>query len=77
LRLGLNPPIDNVDVEKALVLVLEERFVATPKDDADNLFESVGQGPRRAVGHEAELANRAHHLLARLGTRSPEAVEHA
>ena len=41
LCFDLDPAVDDVDVEKALVLVLEERFIAATNDDADHFFESV------------------------------------
>ena len=42
LRPHLDAPIDDVDEEKAFVLAFEQRFPATPEDNADHLFEPVG-----------------------------------
>src|SRR5207248_1018779 len=69
--------VDDVHEQKALVLVLEARFVTSPEDDADHLFQPIGEGAGGAVGDEAELGHRLHHAFAGAGPRAALAVEHA
>src|SRR5580700_7132005 len=74
---NLDPTIDAVDEEEALVLIFKGRFDAAPEDNPDHLLEAVREGARGAVPDEAELSNRSHDALARLRARSPLAVEHS
>src|SRR5207249_691726 len=71
----LDAAVDDVDEEKALVLVLEGRLIAPPEDDADRFLETVGESPRSAVRHEAELSNRSQHPLAGLRAGSALTVQ--
>ena len=75
LRGDLDAAVDDVDEEEALVLVREGDLVAPPEDDADHLFEAVGERPGGSVWHEAELADRQEHALAGLGAAA-EAVQY-
>src|SRR6266550_956701 len=75
LRGNVDAAIDDVDEKQAFVLVFEMRFVAAAKDNTDDLFQSVGERTRRAVGHEAELGHRAHDALTGARSRSALTVQ--
>jgi hypothetical protein len=46
---NLDTAVDDVDEEKALVFALEQRLASTPKDNADDFLEPVGQSARRPL----------------------------
>src|SRR6266852_3411802 len=75
LRPHFDAAIDDVDEEEALVLTLEVSLTAlSAENDADHFFQPVGQSPRGAVGHEAELANGLHDPVSCLNAWSAEAA---
>ena len=75
LRGDVDAAIDDVDEEKAFVLVLEVGFVAAAKDDPHDFLQPVGERTRRTVGHEAELGHGSHDALTGARAGSPLAVQ--